>query len=215
MNTNEKLLALTANMPCKQINLPVILPDDMQEREKIFMAGGFICDGGSAPEKPYLQRYYAGTFRDNKDLWIHRFLSGDSERHLHSHPFSFQSIILHGGYAEEKIDRVTKEKYVAHHSSVNVDIDKFGRILARMHHGIEQARPWSTDIPEMMRHVDVFDWHRIESVQNETWTALIVDADRLANWCFMDDSGEIEYVKSSPRDWWKQYGKRGDNPGDA
>lgn len=201
MNINQKLLALTANMPCKQINLPEAhhCPDR-----------GFINI-----EKPYLQRFYAGTFRDNKDLWLHRFLSGDSDRHLHSHPFNFQSIILHGGYAEEKIDRVSKEKVITHYSAIDVNIDAFCRVVERMNHGIEEARPWAYHINETGRHIDVFDWHRIESVQPETWTALIVDADRLPFWFFVNDDGEFQQQPSSPRDWWKSFGKRGENVGDV
>ena len=199
MNTNEKLIALTANMPCKQINLPKPM---YQWDEKI------------RNDTPYIQRYYAGTFRDNKDLWLHRFLSGDSERHLHSHPFNFSTIIVNGGYSEEKICRATKEKVIEHYGVLNFEYDEFETVVKSMNHGIEEARPWSDHFNFPCRQIDVFDWHRIYSVQPETWTALIVDSDRLPFWFFVNDAGAFEPRESSSRDWWKKYGKRGDNAGD-
>ncbi len=206
-STNQKLLALTASMPCKQINLPVYT-----EKECAFTGTKELVQTG---EKPYLQRYYAGTFRDNKDLWIHRFLSGDSERHLHCHPFNFKTIVINGGYYEQRINRATKERESIFHGCINVDIVKIERMVKMLGHGIEQARPWSDEFPGGARSIDVFDWHRIESASSETWTMLLVDPDRLPAWFFIDDNGAIEHRTASPRDWWKSFGKRGDNLGDV
>jgi hypothetical protein len=33
-------------------------------------------------------------------LYLHKFYTGDSDRHLHDHPWSFTSLILKGGYTE-------------------------------------------------------------------------------------------------------------------
>lgn len=74
---NAFMLELTANMPCKQINV-----DDA----------------------PYLQRFFAGTFANHigeTDLWFHRFLSGDGDEHLHWHPMNMRSSVLCGSYREE------------------------------------------------------------------------------------------------------------------
>lgn len=208
MDTNSRLLALTANMPCKQINLPANRDD----------AGAFFCDKEFNYAKPYLQRIYAGTTRDNKDVWMHRFLSADSERHLHCHPFQFSTWIINGGYTEQRLDRTTKEKESVFHGVINADIDSIEKFCKRLNHGIEQARPWSQDFVEdngLGRPVDVFDWHRIETALPETWTALIVDPERLPAWFFIDDNGALEMRNSSARDWWKSYGVRGENLGDA
>lgn len=49
---------------------------------------------------PYLERYYMGTVR-GRQLWLHRFLRADRERHLHSHPWIATSVMLTGWYLEE------------------------------------------------------------------------------------------------------------------
>lgn len=225
MTTNQRLLALTANMPCKQINLP--------GRDPVISFGSLAPDlyvgaGEILPvpheceifyqEAPYLQRYYAGTTRDNKDVWLHRFLSADSERHLHCHPFEFSAWIINGGYEEQRLNRATKEKESVYHGVINADIDSIEKFCKRINHGIEQARPWSIEFMEDNGHgrcIDVFDWHRIETAKPETWTALIVDPERLPAWFFIDDNGALEMRNSSARDWWKSYGVRGENRGDV
>ena len=210
MTTNQRLLALTANMPCKQINLPVYT-----EKRCAFSGAIELVKTG---ENPYLQRFYAGTTRDNKDVWMHRFLSADSERHLHCHPFEFSTWIINGGYTEQRIDRTTKQKESVFHGVINVDIDSIEKFCNRINHGIEQARPWSQDFVAdngLGRRIDVFDWHRIETAEPKTWTALIVDPDRLPAWFFIDDNGALEMREASPRDWWKSYGVRGENRGDV
>ena len=77
MNINQKLLAYTSRMPCKQINL----------------------DG------PYLQRFYADTSTcGSYDYWLHRFLSADGDRELHNHPWIADSVVLTGSYIERRND---------------------------------------------------------------------------------------------------------------
>lgn len=208
--TNQRLLDLTANMPCKQINLPC------EESEPT----AFFCEKENKFVKPYIQRYFAGAFRDNKDLLIHRFLSGDSERHLHCHPFEFTTIMLHGRYDEEYIDRGTKSKVIRittpDHLGVNLEqLEKDCRLL---NHGIYMARPWADSFLKEFREsrfIDVFDWHRVVFAAPETWTALIVDADRLPFWHFADEKGKFKAEQASARDWWKNYGVRGENKGDV
>lgn len=47
--------------------------------------------------KSYLERYYI-----TKHIYLHRFISGDGDRHVHDHPWAWAfSIILLGGYLEE------------------------------------------------------------------------------------------------------------------
>lgn len=205
MTTNQRLLDLTAGMPCKQINLQAEIASN-------------DCSPPVIVSNPYLQRYYAGTTRDNKDVWLHRFLSADSERHLHCHPMEFNTYMLNGSYTEQRRNRITKEVESIYHGVINADIDSVEKLCKRLNHGIEQARPWSNDFVAdngAGRRVDVFDWHRIEYAEPETWTMLIVDPDRLPFWFFENDKGEFEQRKGSPRDWWKSYGVRGQNRGDV
>lgn len=49
---------------------------------------------------PYLERYYMGGCFGYQ-VWLHRFLSADGERHLHTHPWTATSIVLSGWYWEE------------------------------------------------------------------------------------------------------------------
>jgi hypothetical protein len=49
---------------------------------------------------PYLRRVYMRTVLGYQ-IWLHHFLQADSERHLHTHPWSAISIMLCGWYIEE------------------------------------------------------------------------------------------------------------------
>ena len=72
---SKLLYKLTANLPCRLIKL----------------------DSG-----PYLERYYVGQLF-GVTFYLHRFVSNDSERHLHNHPWRWgRSLILSGSYLEER-----------------------------------------------------------------------------------------------------------------
>jgi len=76
MNINhESMMALTADMPMKEI----------------------VING-----EVYLQRYFAHKLVDGTQVWYHRFLRNDAERHLHNHPWAAKSRILVGNYSEER-----------------------------------------------------------------------------------------------------------------
>lgn len=161
-----KLLRLTAKMPMKQIDIN---------------------------DKPYLQRYYAGeTACGTHDIWIHRFLSEDGDRHVHNHPFVACSIVLSGGYDEQihgKQHRTREASLVA--ESVVAALDFLTPTMFIGHQAM----------------IDPFHWHRIENVLPETWTLMIVNKKRLPFWYFMD-GGKYTQMKSSPVDWWIGCGKR-------
>lgn len=86
--THESMMALTADMPMKTIEI-----------------------NGEA----YLQRYFAHQLADGTQVWYHRFLRNDSERHLHNHPWASRSKILVGWYIEEhKPDKeIYRRKFLA------------------------------------------------------------------------------------------------------
>lgn len=72
---NKLLYKLTAYFPCRIIEL----------------------DSG-----PYLERYYLGCLF-GVTFYLHRFVSSDSERHVHNHPWGWgASLILAGSYVEER-----------------------------------------------------------------------------------------------------------------
>ena len=213
MNANQYLLNLTANMPMKQINIDTF--EDVAGGEFGLPTEIIRLKTGSAP---YLQRYYAGTTRDNKDIWLHRFLSSDSERHLHQHPFNCTSIMIAGCYHEEKICRHTKDHQVEITTPERPDFDKLSRAVGLLGHGIFDARPVSANFLQVSpqhKSIGVFDWHRITYADPETWTLLIVDPDRLPFWFFAEDGGQFKQEEASPRDWWNKFKPRGQNEGDA
>jgi hypothetical protein len=73
---NRFLFRITSKLPCRLIQL----------------------DSG-----PYLERYYVGTLL-GVTFYLHRFVSSDSERHIHNHPWKYGgSLILTGSYLEERL----------------------------------------------------------------------------------------------------------------
>lgn len=71
---NRLLYRLTAGLPCRRIEVN---------------------------SRPYLERYYVGELL-GVTFYLHRFVSNDSERHVHNHPWRRGcSFILSGAYTEE------------------------------------------------------------------------------------------------------------------
>ena len=63
-----------------------------------------VIDG--ADGSPYLTRYTIVDLGSQIGrLYLHRFHRGDEDRELHSHPWRAISLILSGGYREERLDR--------------------------------------------------------------------------------------------------------------
>lgn len=144
--------------------------------------------------KPYMQRYFAGTTADDYDIFIHRFLSADGEEHLHSHPRDSYSLVITGGYNEETGCEVGSV-WLPPKVFVLQDVLTFPIMISA--------------VDFFGRHISVFDWHRITSVEPETWSMFIVGPYILPFWCFKEKDGTITPVASSPRDWWKSCGVRG------
>lgn len=184
---NQYLLDITADLPMKQIDV-----DD----------------------QPYLQRYYAGQltrgFSAGHDIWLHRFMSEDADRHLHNHPFNARSYVLLGGYTEtvlrdpkskqSMIDMLRRQgsinRYMLHNLIREPD-------LHMLWESFEDDRSYA----EALR-IDPFRWHRISHVEPATWTLMIVDPRRLPFWYFAETGGRISTILASPRDWWRDCGTR-------
>lgn len=61
-----------------------------------FITGYLHCRVICVNGKPYLERYYIA-----KNIYIHRFVSADGDRHVHDHPWDWAfSLILLGSYME-------------------------------------------------------------------------------------------------------------------
>ena len=141
-----QMMALTADMPMKTIEI----------------------NG-----EPYLERYFAHELADGTQVWYHRFLRNDPERHLHSHPWSAISTILCGKYSEQR-----KTNY-----GRNVDVFNYSR-------GDQNLIGQDTV-------------HRIIEVEKDTWSQLVVDPKRLDRWYFIEENGSKKFMPTSPFEWHK------------
>jgi|SRR3990167_704353 len=147
---HEILMAMTAQMPMKEI----------------------IING-----EPYLQRYFVNESENGGQWWMHRFMREDSERHLHTHPWTGTSIILCGQYTEQ-----LRRK----HDDPTQDCNRY---FSAGH--VNRIFPYTL--------------HRIVSVQPDTWTMLHIEQDRAKTWKFIADDGAEVIMQASPTDWHKDF----------
>lgn len=80
-------------------------------------------------EGPYLSRYTLAELPDGGHLYLHFFHRSDIDLDLHNHPWPGRSLILTGGYREERRegDRVVERVY--RRGDVNIlDADTFHRV---------------------------------------------------------------------------------------
>lgn len=190
---NAFMLELTANMPCKQINVN---------------------------DAPYFQRYYAGTFNNGNeeiDLWLHRFLSADGDEHLHWHSMNMHSAVICGYYSEEYLDqlmRPIKYQFGGHCERGHFSSDITRNYLINLCAAANDNWPLRR-MPRNARPILMHDIHRINEIDPGTWTVLFVKPERIPMWGFIDNNGNIETRPTSGRDWWKKYMPRGKNVGDV
>lgn len=170
---NRFLYCLTARLPCKLITMP---------------------NG-----RPYMERYYVATWW-GLTFYLHRFVSGDSERSLHNHPFNAASFVLCGRYTEEIVQDICPHApggVIAHHRTVR----------------------WFNYIPGNK-------FHRITEPRPGTWTLFIrgprlrlqTDGDPEKGWGFLNetDGGVTTVFRTYPfsvGDSWHRTASRGCNVG--
>lgn len=157
---NRLLYRLTANMPARLIKL----------------------DG-----RPYLERYYVGQLF-GVTFYLHRFVSSDSERHLHNHPWTWgRALVLAGAYDEESVTDLTP-------AAPDGCMTTWRRI-----------RFWN--------RVDGNHFHRIAWVRPGTWTLFFhgrraqVGPDLVPKgWGFLERRGDLvafQRFPTSRQAWWK------------
>lgn len=137
--------------------------------------------------KPYLQRYYLGTTSSGLDMWVHRFLSCDPDRHLHNHPFEFHTMCLHGGYVEllkTPFGIVSNNLFARDLSVLNLDFDRLKELL--IFSGVNRG---------------IGSWHRIAKVMPDTWTVLLVDRNNRVPFWYFEEDGEYVVNRGSGPDW--------------
>ncbi len=136
--------------------------------------------------EPYLERYYMGTWL-GRQVWLHRFLRDDAERHVHSHPWTATSWVLAGWYQE--MVRPCTVVWSNDGEGRPGALEGFRFILRR------QMGSRLKITPDRL--------HRITLVEPNTWTLMVVQPERRPNWFFLDDFGVITEMKTSERDWWR------------
>lgn len=108
------LFNLGANLPCRLITI----------------------DGN-----PYLERYYIGKVL-GITFYLHRFVSADTERNVHDHPWGWAfAIVLAGGYQEERLQYFDLKSGGWVSKTRNIHRGKINIINASAFHRIGQAKP--------------------------------------------------------------------------
>lgn len=75
----------------------------MMNKLLYWLSGRLPCRLIELDSGPYLERYYLGQLW-GVTFYLHRFVSSDSERHLHNHPWGWgRSLVLAGSYLEESV----------------------------------------------------------------------------------------------------------------
>lgn len=123
------------------------------------------------PDRTYLRRWYIiGTPWGG--LYLHHILLPDGDRALHDHPWSFVSLILRGGYTEQRPWlRPNGEPMIRHWPS------------ARPHHTEHRMRPGR------LRRMPAEGLHRITELHGDCWT-LVAVGPRRREWGFVGDDGK-------------------------
>lgn len=128
----------------------------------------------------YLERYFLFAIL-GRQVWLHRFLRNDSERHVHDHPFAALSVVLTGGYTEE----------IATPFADDFHLCDF----------VDRRAPALNWIGARKRH-------RIVSVAPNTWTLMLVGRRHGRGWWFYDDGPDgivrTQPFASTPDDWYRR-----------
>lgn len=115
---NKMLFAISGHMPMKFIRL----------------------DGAN-----YIERYFVGE-RNGAVVYLHRYTGGDSERHVHNHPWRWGfSFILRGGYTEQRMIDVCPDADESGCLTKTVNVKWFNWIGGNTFHRIIKTKPgtWS------------------------------------------------------------------------
>ena len=125
--------------------------------------------------RPYLRRYTL-IHQDSLRVYLHEILLSDEDRHMHDHPWDFTTILLSGGYIEERPvepQRFTKQSDGGYKmETVRIKWPRFSRIKHRAE-----------------------DFHRIELPEGKPVWTLFFAGDKRRDWGFMTEDGWVHYRK--------------------
>jgi hypothetical protein len=133
----------------------------------------------------YLDRWAVGHDRVG-GIMLHRMSAPDPGVDLHDHPWWFLSVVLWGGYTEERADT------------------RAAPAMAQLaEHGVPTRRPWGS-----ARTMRLDECHRVVALDRRTCWTLVVKGPRRRPWGFYLPTGympEPQYdaeVRSQRRDLW-------------
>jgi hypothetical protein len=137
------------------------------------LAGRLPCRLIKVNDKPYLERYYLGSWL-GCTAYLHRFVSGDDERHVHDHPWNKAvAIVLAGRYIEERVTWLCPS---------------YGWMDT-----LRAMRPGRINI------IRGRDFHRVTRPKPETWT-LFMHGPRIKGWGFLSRSAPGAVLYHQPFD---------------
>lgn len=121
---------------------------------------------------PYMERYWIRPYnparRDAMAIRLHHIASADVDRVLHDHPWPFWSIILRGGYVEERPVDKGHPVFEGGEELTYKTVHRQGAVLRRL----------------------ATDRHRITHVFPDTWT-LFITGPQAHWWGFYTPTGKI------------------------
>lgn len=127
----------------------------------------------------YLQRW-GWEWKKLGGIFIHCMTAPDPGIDLHDHPFTFWSLILSGGYIEERLPTRDACGYAGYAEHIE---SKFGASCSR---GPKSARKrWS------LKCMRLDECHRITQLKKKTWTIVIHGPNRRA-WGFYLPTGWVD-----------------------
>jgi hypothetical protein len=141
--------------------------------------------------KPYLTRYFL-TGKNTREtgerphLFLHHFHMSDQDRELHDHPYTGLSLILRGGYVEERKSVIRLDLALAQDASnvtkSVVQVPVYSEVRVK------------TFLPGMLNRLRLGDFHRTVLIdeENGAWT-LFLTGRRKTDWGFLDRDTEAFY----------------------
>lgn len=145
-----------------------------------------------ADGRVYLNRWGIGHERIGRIL-VHRMDAPDPGLDLHDHPWSFLSLVLWGGYVEERAN-IREAVELAYAADTVYPMDPRGEQVER--------RPLS------LRSMRLDECHRITELRRRTCWTLVIGGPRRRSWGFYTPTGwltEAEYdrtLRAQRRDLW-------------
>jgi hypothetical protein len=150
----------------------------------------------------YLDRWGVGHDRIGRVL-VHRMQAPDPGIDLHDHPWWFASVVLWGGYTEQRALTRDAAKFAS-------EAERSGLDGLR---GVTVARPVGS-----VRTMRLDECHTITTLHRRTCWTLVIGGPRRRRWGFylsdgyMDERTYDEVVRAERRDMWNDIGASGPRP---